>query len=75
MGSVNSIDIRSDVAILQTAGKYTNWEMGTHVPLFFRVPGMKTAGQRTSAFVEYVDIFPSLADAAGKAMHTNRELA
>ncbi|XP_065843965.1 iduronate 2-sulfatase-like [Oscarella lobularis] len=46
-------------------GKYTNWEMGTHVPLFFRVPGMKTAGQRTSAFVEYVDIFPSLADAAG----------
>lgn len=46
-------------------GKYTNWELATRVPMFFRIPGMKTAGQRTQGLVEYVDIFPSLAEAAG----------
>ena len=42
--------------------KYTNFEMGTRIPLFMRVPGI--APGRTAALVESVDIFASLAEAA-----------
>lgn len=45
--------------------KMTNFELGTHVPLIVRVPGMKTAGQRTRALIELVDIYPTLAEIAG----------
>ena len=46
-------------------GKYTNFEYATRVPLYIRVPGMSTGGQTTSALVEYVDLLPTLAEAAG----------
>ncbi len=45
--------------------KMTNFELGTRVPLLLRVPGMKTAGQKTRALVELVDLYPTLAELAG----------
>ena len=45
--------------------KMTNFELGTHAPLIVSAPGMKTAGQRTRALVEFVDIYPTLAELAG----------
>ena len=45
--------------------KHSNVENDTHVPLILSVPGLKTAGQRTDALVEFVDIYPSLAGLAG----------
>ena len=45
--------------------KHTNFELDTHVPMILSVPGAKTAGQRTRALVEYVDIYPTLCEACG----------
>ncbi len=45
--------------------KMTNFELGTHVPLIISVPRQKTAGQTTKALVEFVDIYPSLAELCG----------
>jgi arylsulfatase A-like enzyme len=42
--------------------KMTNFEHGTRVPLIVSLPGMKTAGQRTTALVELVDLYPTLAE-------------
>jgi len=46
-------------------GKMTNYENDTHVPLIIRVPWMKGKGVKTDAFVEFVDIYPSLCELAG----------
>lgn len=45
--------------------KMTNFELGTHAPLIISVPGQKTAGQTTKALVEFVDVYPSLAELCG----------
>ncbi len=45
--------------------KHTNFEIDTRVPLIVRMPDQKTAGQKTKAIVEFVDIYPFLCDAAG----------
>jgi len=45
--------------------KHTNYELDTHVPMILSVPGMKTAGQRTRALTEYVDIYPTLSEVCG----------
>ncbi len=42
--------------------KHTNVELDTNVPLIISVPGQKTAGKKTDALVEFVDIYPSLAE-------------
>jgi iduronate 2-sulfatase len=42
--------------------KMTNFENGTRVPLIVSLPEMKTAGQRTRALVELVDLYPTLAE-------------
>lgn len=47
-------------------GKCTNVELDTRVPLMVRLPGQKTA-VRTRAFVEFVDLFATVAEAAGFA--------
>ncbi|UCC97400.1 MAG: sulfatase [Phycisphaerales bacterium] len=47
--------------------KHTNFELDTHVPMILSVPGMKTAGRRTRALTEYVDIYPTLCEACGLA--------
>jgi arylsulfatase A-like enzyme len=45
--------------------KHSNVENDTRAPLLLSVPGMKNAGKRTDALVEFVDIYPTLADLAG----------
>ncbi len=46
-------------------GKSTVYEMGTHVPLLIRIPGLTDSGMQTANPVELVDVFPTLVDAAG----------
>ncbi len=45
--------------------KHTNYEIATHVPLIISVPGQKTAGKKTDALVEFVDIYPTLVELCG----------
>lgn len=45
--------------------KHTNFEIATRVPLIISVPGQKSAGQKTDALVEFVDIYPSLVELCG----------
>ncbi len=45
--------------------KHTNFELAARVPLLISVPGQKTAGQKCDAPVEFVDIYPTLADVCG----------
>ncbi|HVJ69145.1 MAG TPA: sulfatase [Caulifigura sp.] len=45
--------------------KHCNWEPDTHCALVLSAPGQKTAGQHTSALVEFVDIYPTLCDLCG----------
>ncbi len=45
--------------------KHTNVELDTNAPLIISVPGQKSAGKKTDALVEFVDIYPSLAELCG----------
>lgn len=45
--------------------KHDNYEQTTRVPLLVSAPGVTKGGTRTSALVETVDIYPTLADLAG----------
>jgi len=45
--------------------KHSNAENDTNSPLILSAPGMKKTGIRTKALVEFVDIYPTLADLAG----------
>lgn len=45
--------------------KHTNFELDVRAPLLASVPGMKAAGKKTRALVEFVDIYPSLCELAG----------
>ena len=53
--------------------KHTNFELDTRAPLIMRVPGQERVGTKTDALVEFVDIYPSLADAAGLEIPTHVE--
>jgi len=44
--------------------KHTNFEIDTHAPLIIDAPGFKKS-QRTKALVEFVDIYPTLAQLCG----------
>ena len=44
--------------------KHTNFELATRAPLIIAAPGC-TAGKTAAAPVEFVDVFPTLADACG----------
>jgi len=46
-------------------GKATNFERSVRAPLILSVPGMETAGEKTDALVEFVDIYPTLCELAG----------
>lgn len=46
-------------------GKTTNFELDTRVPLIIRTPDMRSAGQKSQALVELVDLYPTLAELAG----------
>lgn len=45
--------------------KHSNFENDTRAPLILLAPGMKAVGKKTNALVEFVDIYPTLADLAG----------
>ena len=45
--------------------KHTNFEMATHAPMMVHVPGLTDKGLATERLTEFVDLFPSLAEAAG----------
>ena len=45
--------------------KHTNFEIATHAPMMIHVPGLTDAGIITEKMVEFVDLFPTLAEAAG----------
>ena len=48
-------------------------EDDTRTPLILSAPGMKTAGGKTSAMVEFVDIYPTLAELASLPLPTHLE--
>jgi iduronate 2-sulfatase len=48
--------------------KGTNFEVATHTPLMVSAPGRTDKGVTTDALVEFVDLFPSLADLAVPAV-------
>ena len=45
--------------------KQTNFETSTHAPMMIRVPGVTDNGIVTNKLVEFVDLFPTLTEAAG----------
>jgi iduronate 2-sulfatase len=45
--------------------KHSNAENDVNAPLIVSVPGLKNAGTRTDALVEFVDIYPTLCELAG----------
>jgi arylsulfatase A-like enzyme len=45
--------------------KHSNAENDTNAPLIVSAPGMKRAGNRTEALVEFVDVYPTVAELAG----------
>ena len=52
--------------------KMTNFELCTHAPLIVSAPGQKP-GQRTRALVEFVDIYPTLAELCGLKLPSHLE--
>jgi len=46
-------------------GKATNFEVATRSPLIVSRPDMKTAGRRSNALVELIDMYPTLCELAG----------
>lgn len=53
--------------------KHSNFEIDTRIPLLIRTPGMDTGGQKSTAFVETVDIYPTLTDLAGLPANASLE--
>jgi iduronate 2-sulfatase len=46
-------------------GKETNFEKATRVPMIISVPRQTTAGRKTDALVELVDVYPTLLELCG----------
>ena len=53
--------------------KHSNAENDTNAPLLLSAPGMKYAGTRTNALVEFVDIYPTLSELAGLPLPSHLE--
>ena len=45
--------------------KHTNFELATHAPMMVHVPGLTDQGIVTEQLTEFVDLYPTLAEAAG----------
>jgi arylsulfatase A-like enzyme len=48
--------------------KRTDWEICDRVPMIISYPGMKDRGKKSNALVEFVDVYPSLAEMCGLAL-------
>jgi iduronate 2-sulfatase len=53
--------------------KHTNVENDTNAPLLIAAPGLNTAGKSTESLVEFVDVYPTLADLCGLPMPDHLE--
>jgi arylsulfatase A-like enzyme len=53
--------------------KHTNFEQATRVPLIISTPGQKTAGRKSGALTEFVDIYPTLCELCGVPLPTGLE--
>jgi arylsulfatase A-like enzyme len=53
--------------------KHSTVENDTNGALLLSVPGMKNAGARTNGLVEFVDVYPTLADLAGLPLPSHLE--
>lgn len=53
--------------------KHSNVENDANAPLLLAAPGLKTAGRRSNALVEFVDIYPTLAELAGLSLPSHLE--
>lgn len=53
--------------------KFTLWEESTRIPLLFRTPNMKNAGQISSEAVSSLDIYPTLLELAGLPKNKQNE--
>ena len=53
--------------------KHSNVENDTNAPLLLSAPGMKAAGKSSNALVEFVDVFPTLAELAGLPLPAHLE--
>ncbi|MCX7048749.1 MAG: sulfatase-like hydrolase/transferase, partial [Candidatus Sumerlaeota bacterium] len=53
--------------------KHTNYEQAARVPLMISVPGMRNAGAKSDALVEFVDIYPTLAELCGLPLPSHLE--
>lgn len=53
--------------------KHSNVENDTNAPLLMAAPGMKAAGKHSRALVEFVDIYPTLAELAGLPLPSHLE--
>ena len=53
--------------------KHSNFENDANAPLLISVPKQKTAGHTTDALVEFVDIYPSLAELTGLKLPAHLE--
>ena len=53
--------------------KHSNVENDTHAPLMISVPGLKTAGVHSNSLVEFVDVYPTLAELAGLSLPKHLE--
>ena len=45
--------------------KHSNFEIATHAPMMLHIPGLTNKGIVTERLTEFVDLFPTLAEAAG----------
>jgi len=45
--------------------KHTNFELATRTPMMLSIPGLIDGGLLSDALVEFVDIFPTVVEAAG----------
>jgi uncharacterized sulfatase len=45
--------------------KWTNWNPGVHTGMIVKWPGKVSAGKRTDAIIQYVDVLPTLLEIAG----------
>jgi arylsulfatase A-like enzyme len=53
--------------------KHSNVENDTHAPLIISAPGLKTAGKHSPSLVEFVDVYPTLAELAGLSLPQHLE--